>query len=126
MLKKLAISAIASAIVFAPMVSKAEWIPVSENNNLVFYVEDRITTLDGQPAFFWQRMVYKKSESNGAKAVVFYNAIRCNQMTTQVQKIITYGSQGQVIKQQDYGETSNWEFPPPDTHQGIALQAICE
>ncbi|MFS0520138.1 surface-adhesin E family protein [Nostoc sp. UIC 10607] len=127
MLKKLAASAIASTIALAPMVAKAEWVAVSESDDLIAYVGDRVTVTvsDSQPAFYWQRVVYKKAQ-DGVKAVVSYNAVNCNPLAARAKEMIFYDSRGSIIKRQDLSETSDWESPIPGSHLEASLETICK
>ncbi|MEH2318162.1 hypothetical protein [Nostoc sp.] len=74
MLKKIAIAAIASTLIFVPTIVKAEWVFVDQNDKFASFV-DRIIKVNGKPAFFWQKIIYKTISTDNIRTYATGTAI---------------------------------------------------
>ncbi|MEH2242585.1 surface-adhesin E family protein [Nostoc sp.] len=125
MLKKIAIAAITSTFIFVPTIVKAEWVFVDQNDKFASFV-DRIIKVNGKPAFFWQKIIYKTISSDNIKSVIFHEAVSCDLMAFKNLTVVFYNDSGEVLTQEDNKEPLDWKYAIPGSEQEFILKRICK
>ena len=100
MFKKLAVSTIASAILFIPSVASAKWVNIynDDSDGSTHYVDDKKIIQDQNKIYYWYRVDYSQTFASGAKRVDLNVAIDCFTRQQKVLETVVYGANRRVIE----------------------------
>lgn len=129
MFKKLAVSAIASAILFIPSVASAKWVEVSSDQiqGYSFQIDKQKITRDGDTVYYWYQTVLDTPTYEGVKKIAYNVAADCSLRNQRTLEVVYKSKTNKILGREKFVE--RWEqktsYIMTGTHEELLFFTAC-
>mgnify|MGYP001774390681 CR=1 FL=1 len=109
------------------MVKAADWLKVTDDNDVTVYMDKESITIKGKVIDYWEKWNYKKTQTKNGKpyiSVLAYRHIDCKEKTYGFRSVTWYDNDGNIVESQDF--TSILMVPiRPDSGIDVLSKKAC-